>query len=53
MNKSWQAYAHHILVHNYLGDIDALNVASVIHRHLPPLIDCVQALLAADVSSDS
>lgn len=42
-----------ILVHNYLGAIDALTVESVIHRHLPPLIDCVQALLAADVSSDS
>ena len=41
-----------ILVHNYLGDIDALTVQSVIDRHLPPLIDCVQAMLAADVSSN-
>jgi len=42
-----------ILVHNYLGDIDSLTVQSVIDRHLPPLIDCVQAMLAADASSDS
>lgn len=42
-----------ILVHNYLGDIDALTVESVINRHLPPLIDCVQAMLAADASSDT
>lgn len=42
-----------ILVHNYLGDIDALTVQSVIDRHLPMLIDCVQAMLAADDSSDT
>ena len=42
-----------ILVHNYLGDIDALTVQSVIDRHLPPLIDCVQTMLAADASSDT
>jgi uncharacterized protein with HEPN domain len=41
-----------ILVHNYLGDIDALTVQSVIDRHLPSLIDCVQTLLAADASSN-
>ena len=39
-----------ILVHNYLGDIDALAVQSVIDRHLPPLIDCVQILLSAEAS---
>ena len=39
-----------ILVHNYLGDIDALTVQSVIDIHLPSLIDCVQTLLAADAS---
>ena len=42
-----------ILVHNYLGDIDALTVQSVVDRHLPPLIDCVQAMLAADASSET
>jgi uncharacterized protein with HEPN domain len=42
-----------ILVHNYLGDIDALTVQAVIDRHLPPLVHCVQTLLAADVSSDN
>lgn len=41
-----------ILVHNYLGDIDALTVQSVIDRHLPSLIDCVQTLLAADAPSN-
>ena len=42
-----------ILVHNYLGDIDALTIQTVIDRHLPSLIDSVQAMLAADTSSDS
>jgi uncharacterized protein with HEPN domain len=41
-----------ILVHNYLGDIDALTVRSVISQHLPPLIGCVQSMLAAS-SPDS
>ena len=40
-----------ILVHNYLGDIDALTVQSVVERYLPPLIDSVQTMLAADGSS--
>lgn len=40
-----------ILVHNYLGEMDALTVQSVIVSHLPPLIVCVQAMLAADDSS--
>ena len=39
-----------ILVHNYLGDIDALTVQAVVDQHLPPLIACVQAMLAADTS---
>ena len=34
-----------ILVHNYLGDIDALAVRAVVDRHLPPLISCVRAML--------
>ena len=40
-----------ILVHNYLGDIDALTVKGVVDRHLPPLVDSVQAMLAADDTS--
>lgn len=40
-------------MNDYLGDIDELTAQSVIHRHLPPLIDCVQAMLAADASSVS
>jgi len=37
-----------ILVHNYLGDIDAFTVKSVIDRHLPSLVHCMQTLLAAE-----
>lgn len=40
-----------ILVHNYLGDIDALTVQTVVERHVPPLIESVLAMLAADHSS--
>ena len=39
-------------MNNYLGDIDALTIQSVIDLHLPSLIDCVKAMLAADASSD-
>lgn len=42
-----------ILVHNYLGDIDALTVQAVIDRHLPPLINSVHAMLGADTASNS
>jgi len=34
-----------ILVHNYLGDIDPLSIASVIEKHLPELKKCVQEML--------
>ncbi|MDQ6961543.1 MAG: DUF86 domain-containing protein [Mariprofundaceae bacterium] len=34
-----------ILVHDYLGDIDALTIKTVIQQHLPPLEDCMKALL--------
>jgi uncharacterized protein with HEPN domain len=40
-----------ILVHNYLGDIDALTVQAVVSRHIPPLLACVQAMLAQHGSS--
>ena len=54
-NIPWREISgfRNILVHNYLGDIDALTVQSVIDRHLPPLIISVQAMLAADMPSDS
>ena len=54
-NIPWREISgfRNILVHNYLGDIDALTVQSVIDRHLPPLIISVQAMLAADTPSDS
>lgn len=35
-----------ILAHNYLGDIDPLTVANVIHKHLQPLDECIRAMLA-------
>ncbi len=39
-----------ILVHNYLGDIDALTVQSVVDRHLPALVGSVQSMLDAGAS---
>lgn len=35
-----------ILVHNYLGNIDPLTVATVIDKHLQPLEACIHAMLA-------
>lgn len=35
-----------ILVHNYLGDIDALTISAVISQHLQPLEKAVQEMLA-------
>ena len=34
-----------ILVHNYLGNIDPITVASVIDKHLEPLKQCIMAML--------
>ena len=34
-----------ILVHNYLGDIDPAAVKQVIDRHLPLVVEAVQAML--------
>jgi uncharacterized protein with HEPN domain len=36
-----------ILVHNYLGDIDAETVAAVVGHHLDPLASAVSAMLEA------
>lgn len=36
-----------ILVHNYLGDIDAQTIMSVINKHLPALEASVQDMLKA------
>ena len=35
-----------ILVHNYLGEIDALTVQGVVERHLTSLVEVVQTMLA-------
>jgi uncharacterized protein with HEPN domain len=40
-----------ILVHNYLGDIDPLTVATVIDKHLPALEASIQTMLAQDHGS--
>jgi len=45
MSKSWQIYALHIL--DVGAKIDRIQ-ASVVKNHLPPLIDSVRAMLAAD-----
>jgi len=34
------------LVHNYLGDIDAQTVKTVIDRYIPELAQCIKAMLA-------
>lgn len=34
-----------ILVHNYLGDIDARTIAAVVTHHLPRLENCVEDML--------
>jgi len=34
-----------ILVHNYLGDIDAITVVAVIDHHLQPLEICIRSML--------
>lgn len=41
-----------ILVHNYLGNIDPLTVASVIKQHLKPLQSCVEDMLKNAGSDD-
>jgi uncharacterized protein with HEPN domain len=35
-----------ILVHNYLGEIDAQTVTTVIRQHLPPLESAIREMLA-------
>jgi uncharacterized protein with HEPN domain len=39
-----------ILVHNYLGDIDAQTVLSVVEKHLPPLDACIRQMLSIDAT---
>jgi uncharacterized protein with HEPN domain len=35
-----------ILVHNYLGDIDAQTVQAIVQQHLPPLEAAIRSMLA-------
>ena len=37
-----------ILVHNYLGNIDPVTVATVVETQLQPLEDCIRAMLASN-----
>ena len=41
-----------ILVHNYLGDIDPMTVASVIDKHLKSLEKCIRAMLRDEGAAD-
>lgn len=41
-----------ILVHNYLGNIDPLTVASVVEKHLQPLEACIKEMLKEQHNSD-
>ena len=41
-----------ILVHNYLGNIDPMTVASVIDKHLNPLEESIRAMLSDEGSAD-
>lgn len=40
-----------ILVHSYLGEIDAHAVLTVVHENLPPLESAIRAMLADDGST--
>jgi uncharacterized protein with HEPN domain len=42
-----------ILVHNYLGNIDPITIASVIDKHLMPLEECIRAMLSDEGAADS
>lgn len=44
----WQQISgfRNILVHNYLGDIDAQTVQAIVQQHLPPLEAAVRSMLA-------
>jgi len=41
-----------ILVHNYLGSIDPLTVATVIDKQLTPLEECIRTMLADPDATD-
>ncbi|MFC5581457.1 DUF86 domain-containing protein [Rhodanobacter terrae] len=45
----WQQISgfRNILVHNYLGDIDAQTVQAIVQQHLPPLEAAVRSMLAS------
>jgi uncharacterized protein with HEPN domain len=39
-----------ILVHNYLGEIDAVAVVAVVDQHLQPLETCIRSMLDKETS---
>ena len=43
----WREFSEfrHIVVHNYLGDIDPVTVADVVNRRLEPLARAIGAML--------
>jgi len=48
MSKPWREISgfRNILVHNYLGEIDPLMIASVINKELGPLEACIRTMLS-------
>ncbi|MET0656893.1 MAG: HepT-like ribonuclease domain-containing protein [Steroidobacteraceae bacterium] len=54
-NIPWKQISgfRNILVHNYLGNIDPLTVASVIKQHLAPLKLAIEAILRESVSDQT
>ena len=46
----WQQISgfRNILVHNYLGDIDAQTVLTIVRQHLPPLEIAIRNMLTPD-----
>ncbi len=42
-----------ILVHNYLGDVDAQTVLMVVRQHLPPLASAVRSMLAQNHADEA
>jgi len=49
-NIPWREISgfRNILVHNYLGDIDPITIATVIENYLQPLEDCIRVLLTQE-----
>ncbi len=49
-NIPWREISgfRNILVHNYLGEIDPITIATVIEGYLQPLEDCIRTMLTQE-----